>query len=433
MRNRSNAALFVVMALWGAHLGYPMSSLQYVRWNFFGYSVPSYYFFTVFLMLGAAILVLSDRRPWSKWEGFWWALPLICLPGIFCSSDRIWSLRQWFSWIIRGAIPGGVIFMAARRKKGGALLVSWIYPIVIAASVLGLVEIFGNYNPIWKGFNNVIPDTAQPANPFYRPNYEMAPAEAPRGTQGNRIPFAASLVGFLPLGFWLLRYKKKYFLINGIAISLLFSILLLARVRAVWLGTGVAIALMPLVGLCRNRREIAKILAGTMVGLCIFVATPRTRQILWPRFNSFHLSEGSIRNRLELLKTGAILKDRGLFGVGFGQYAVACDPYYHGDRWLPYFRGQTWIGTPDNQYLRWAIENGLPSLALLIVFFCGLMWAGWEKIATMDDVEQADFYKSILVGWVSIAVTFFFFDGFYWGACSMTFWCFLGLFAACLS
>jgi len=28
-------------------------------------------------------------------------------------------------------------------------------------------------------------------------------------------------------------------------------------------------------------------------------------------------------------------------------------------------------------------------------------------------------------------VTFLFFDGFYWGACNMTFWMLLGLFAAC--
>ena len=132
----------------------------------------------------------------------------------------------------------------------------------------------------------------------------------------------------------------------------------------------------------------------------------------------------TIRERLDILETTTVLKKRGLVGVGFGQFPTASRTYYPSVR--------IWRGTPDDQYLRWAIENGIPSLLLLIAFFVGIIRAGWAEIRGMKDVQDADFYKSLLAGWFGLSVTFLFFDGFYWGACNMTFWALLGMFAACL-
>lgn len=431
-KNLNTGSSLVVMLLWGLCLAYPMHQLQYARWQFLGYGVPVYYFFTVFLLAGVAALALACKREWRGWELVWWLLPLICLPAIMHSDDRLWSIRQWLSWMIRGVIPGGIIFLAGRQNKVDSMLLYWIFPVIIAASLLGLTEIFCGYNPIWKGFDNVIPDTGQPASPFYRPGYEMAPVNEPRGTQGNRIPYASTLVGFVPIGLWLLKYNKRHNWLQVPAVGVLFSILLMARVRSVWLGTLTSLILMYAVGLLGSRRETMKIFTGALLGLTVLLALPQARNMVWSRLHSFHLTEHSIQNRLELLETAAILKRRGFLGVGYGQYAAACDPYYRGERWLPYFHGETWTGTPDNQYLRWAIENGIPSLVLLLMFLGGLVRAGWKKILLISDARQADFYKAILVGWLSVAVTFLFFDGFYWGACNMTFWCFLGLFATCL-
>lgn len=424
-RGRANAvALFLIMSLWAVHLGYPMRNLQFVRWTFWGYVIPLYYVFTVFLVLGTASLLLVAKRRWSRWELLWWALPLICLPGIFHSDDPMWSARQWFSWAIRGMIPGGIIILASYREKAKALLLFLIYPVVIAASLLGLSELYCGHNPLWDTSYHPIPATSQPANPFYRPGAELIMSEPPTGTQGNRIPYAATLVGFFPLGLWLLKYKKEWYWTNLFAVGALSSILILAQVRAVWVGASVAILLMPIAGLRWNRREIAGIVAGVLLCLGVALAWPTTRHMLWLRLNSFHFDESSIRVRLSLLRTALVLKDRWFAGVGFGQFAVS-RPYYHGT-W-------PWIETPENQYLRWAIENGLVSFGLLGMFFIGLVRAGWKKIQLMADIGRADFYRSLLVGWLSLATTFVFFDGFYWGACNMTFWCFLGLFATCLS
>ncbi|MEK7382090.1 MAG: O-antigen ligase family protein [Elusimicrobiota bacterium] len=430
--------LLVVMLLWGLHLAYPMNRLQHVRWAFGGHPVPVYYVLTVLLMAGASVLALIFKRDWSRWELLWWALPLICLPGILHSTDPIWSLRQWLSWIIRGIVPGGIIFLAAHRKRSEGMLLFWIYPIIIGASLLGLWELYYNQKPPWDRYAlhqridevgalvEYIPiaQTSQSDNPFYRPADEMRLSGKPLGTQGNRIPYAVTLIGFLPLGVWLLRYKRSSRLVHLFAFGALCSILLLAQVRAVWVGALVAIVLMQTVGLLGDWRGTIKIVAGVSLCLGVFLVFPKTRDVVWSRFDSFHLAEGSIQERLAVLETAKVLGDRGFLGVGFGEFPAACKSYYHSA--LP------WRGTPDNQYLRWMIENGLPSFVLLASFFIGLLRAGWERIKLMVDIQRADFYRALLVGWASVAVTFLFFDGFYWGACNMTFWCLLGLFATCL-
>ena len=415
------------MLLWGLNLGYPMQHLQHIRWTIAGYVIPVYYFFNVLPMVGAAALALTYKRHWIRWEMAWWLLPLICLPGILFSSDLPWSVRQWLSWIIRGVIPGGIIFLTAEREKAKALLLYWIYPIIIAASLLGIAEIYWDYNPLWDHSLIPIPETSQPANPFYRPvysDYSLLVSNRPYGTQGNRIPYSSTIVALFPLGLWLLKYKKKFFWGHLAAVNVLFAILLLGQARSVWAGTLVAIVLMYAVGLQRRPRESLKIIAGILVWLGVFLAWPKTYVMFWYRYKTFHLKFANMQSRWDVLKTASVLKDRWFSGVGFGEFPTACRPYYQS--------AMPWTGTPDNQYLRWAIENGVPSFLLLLAFFGGLTIAGWKKIQEMEDVEQADYYKSLLVGWLSMGVTFLFFDGFYWGACNMTFWSLLGLFATCL-
>jgi hypothetical protein len=425
LKNRIDAgALFTVMALWGLHLAYPMNILQNARWMLLGYAVPVYFFFTIGLITSAAVGALALKRHWLRWELLWWSLPLICLPGLLSSADPLWSARQGMSWIVRGVLPGGVIFVTTPRQRANSIILCWIYPIVIAASLLGLNEIYTSHNPLWDDFNHSIQMTSQPANPFYRPTDAILGSLPPRGTQGNRIPYASTLIGFLPLGIWLLKYKKRFYAANLFAVGALASILLLAQVRSTWLAILATLLLMPAVGLLRTRREAIRIIAGALLCIGVFMAIPKTHALLGSRLNSFHLTQTSIKERLAVLHTAAVLKDHWLLGVGFGQFPMACKSYYP--------PAMIWLGTPDNQYLRWAIENGIPSTILFAVFLIGLVRAGWNKILRMKDVQEADFYKSLLVGWIGVCVTFLFFDGFYWGACNMTFWSLLGIFATCL-
>lgn len=418
------AALSLVMVLWGVHLGYPLNSLQHARWTLFGYEVPVYYFFSALPMLIAAALMLTLKRGWTRWELAWCFLPLICLPGILCSSDPSWSVRQWISWVVRGVIPGGVVFLVADRERSKSILLYWVYPVIVAASLLGLAELWCNHNPLWDGSSAFTPPTSRPDNPFYRPYESSMVSGKPWGTQGNKIPYASTLVAFLPLGLWLVKYKNKSHLASLAAVAALFSILILAQVRSAWVGMLAAIVLMRSVGMLRDLRETGRIFTGAMLCLGLFLVWPKTHDMLWERLHSFHLSQSSIHARLEVLKTANILKDHWFLGVGFGQFPKECRSYFPSQL--------HWEGTPDNQYLRWVIENGALGFVLLSTFFAGLVHAGLKKIRFMVDVQKADFYRALLVGWLSIAVTFLFFDGFYWGACNMTFWCLLGMFATCL-
>jgi hypothetical protein len=408
--------LFTILLLWCLYLGYPMQHLQNIRWTFLGYAVPFYYFLTVALTAVPAALALLFKRRWTKWELLWWTLPLVCLPGVLNSDDRLWSLRQWFSWVVRGVIPGGIIFLTFSRKKHGPMLLYWIYPVIIAAALLGLAELCTYHNPFWDGFNNHIPPTAQAANPFYRPIDAIVFSDPPLGTQGDRIPYSATLVCFLPLGLWLLKYKRRQYWAHLFAVGALCAILVMAQVRAVWVATLAAVVLMRILGLQRNYRETGRIIAGILLWSIFFLIWPKTHHLLWTRLNTFHLTEKSIQERLAVLQTATVLKDHWLLGVGFGLFPTACKPN----------------STPDNQYLRWAIENGLAASALLASFFVGLVRASWKRIKLLQDPAASGFYKSMLIGWLSIAVTFLFFDGFYWGACNMTFWSLLGLFATSL-
>ena len=442
-----SAALALVMLWWGLNLGYPMHLLQPIRWTLFGHTFPVYYLITAGLALGAGVCVLASKRGWTGWELLWCLLPLICLPGIWRSGDRIWAFRQWLSWLVRGPIPGGIIFLAACRRRPQPLLLWWVYPVILAAAFLGLGELAWEQNPLWDhppfavaepapSGNNfgaavgridraVIPQTIQTDNPFYRPHRSVFLSARPWGTQGNKVPYAATILAFFPLGLWLLKHRVGTYWVHVLGVAVLFSILILARARSGWVGLLAVLMAVPAFGLYREPRKVATLIGGLLLCLVLLMVWPKSQVMLCERMHSLRLTEQSIRERLAVLKTAKALEGRWLLGVGFGQFPTACLPYR--DQALP------WLGTPDNQYLRWTIENGILGLSFLAAFIIGLIRAGWHRLRLMADLRQADFYRAILLGWLGIAVTFLFFDGFYWGACNMTFWCLLGLFATSLT
>jgi hypothetical protein len=72
------------------------------------------------------------------------------------------------------------------------------------------------------------------------------------------------------------------------------------------------------------------------------------------------------------------------------------------------------------------IENGWIGLAGLILFFGCFSYAFWKRLRLLAE-EDRDFLLAVYCGWLSIALAFFFFDGFYWLGPNMTFWCLLGI------
>jgi hypothetical protein len=420
-------AFGLVFAVWAAHLAYPLQRLQAWRWSVAGHAIPAYYFLVVGPIMAAGILALAQRRP-RGWAALWWLLPAICLPGIAASADPAWSARQWASWIVRGPLPGAILFATVGGSEIEPLLKRWVYPVVVFAVLLGLGEVFLRRSVLWNDLRNDVPAVSRQDDPFYRPadhKNVLTVSLPPQGTQGNRVPYAAILVAFLPLTLvWLEGSQASARPFQGAVSGAIIAVLLLAQVRAAWLATAATLGVMVALNRGTASRRLTLPVLTALAFLAAAVAVPSTRRDLLLRIDSFHLRENSISQRLSALETARILLVRGGRGVGFGMFPTAARAYYNSP--LP------WNGTPDNQYLRWAIESGLPSLTLLAAFFFGLIRACLRQLRRMKDAAQVQIYNALLAGWAGMAAMFLFFDGFYWGACNMTFWSLLGLLATCL-
>jgi hypothetical protein len=418
------AAAMGAIFWWGLHLGYPFHKLQLVRQTFIGYSVPVYYFVTLAVTMALCLLTFSFKRSWKTWEILWCMLPLVCLPGIMASADKLWSARQWLSWIMRGIIPGGALMLASRHSGAKKLVPSLLYPIVVAGGWVAIDELWHHRNPYWDSFWNAVPATTA-ANPFYRPDAALALSQFPRGVQGNRAVSMSLLLAFVPIGVWLIRSRPRWKWPAAASLAVFCAAIISANARTAWLGAIACIFLMRAVGLDRGYSQTARALGLLTLCFGLFLANPRTAPRLLERLNSFSFANNSIHERIEVFRTVAALKDHWLAGVGYGQFPAACKAFYPATL--------VWNNTPDNQFLRWLLENGVAGFLGLMAFCAGLVTAGLRKLSSMSKEEEPDFYRAVLAGWLTLAVTFLFYDGFYWGASNMTFWGLLGVFATCLS
>lgn len=413
----------MVMGIWAAHLAYPLHYLQTFRFTVSNYAVPIYYPFVIGPLIASAAAVLMARPRWTVWTWAWWLLPLACLPGIVRAHDPIWAIRQWASWAIRGIVPGVVVFLCHDDQLLKMLFFRLIFPVAVAAAVFGLIEFHYDANPFESHATIQVPETNQSGNPFYRPAHQtfaLSTSLRPQGTQGNRIPYAALMTAFLPIGFYLSRHGRGSGLVYRISTIILMAILIVSQARSAWLGTSAMVLAALAMGFLRGRQEGTAAVACVAVCGLFLAAWPRAHHFIVERAHSFHL-QGSIHERLDALRSIAILKDRWLVGVGFGQFPAAAAHRFS--------VREPWSETPDDQYLRWSIENGLFGALSLAAFLVSVVVLGWRSIGRFSDVASADYYKALLIGWLGISVTFVFFDGYYWGACAMTYWCLLGMFA----
>lgn len=416
-----SAVLSAPAFLWALYLLFPLHLLQFFRLTIHGLSIPIHYFFLAPPVLAAAIYATARRRP-LRLRLLCWSLPLAVVGSIVFSSAPSWSLREWLSWISRGYGAGAVFFLLDEDRPTRERLIGWVYSAAVAAALFGLVELAVDRNPLVDHLRERRPPTVSEASHvFYRPD-QVKPvpiSERPTGTQGDRIPYVACLLPFLSLAIWKLRAEKKPRWKAGWPALALVAIILAARSRSGWTGLGALLTAQLLLDQ-KARAPALRALGGLALFSAAAFVVPASRAALLTRLDS----DVKIAHRIASYAAVGALKGHLLFGVGYGQYPDAFRSFYHGP--MP------WMATPDNQYLRWLIETGLLGSLALAAFLGSIVIAGVEKIADMRDPRQAEFYKALLAGWVGIATTFVFFDGFYWGACNMTFWSFLGIFSTCL-
>jgi len=419
------AAIILLTLLWCIYIALPLHLFQPFRWTLWGQSIPVYYFFTVIPIPALSLYALSAKQNWSKWKILWWIFPLACLPGIFINPDSAWGARQWFSLMARGIAAGGTLFLLSSEKQTAFKIVRGVYLVAVAAAFFGIFELYFNHNPIVDRYiGQNIPSTAKTDNLFYRPPSSHTGSTRPLGTQGNRIPYIAILLPFIPLGLWGMQYGKQWKWLQVAAVCPLILAAFWAPARSGWVGLASTLVIYSVLTFKENKRFLPNSFLLLLGIILLGWTIPSIRQRTLQSAASFNLQDRNILHRLGSYPTAQALKGHWLSGVGYGRYPQVYRPYYRGP--IPD------LPTPDNQYLRWLIETGLVGFAALALFLGGLIRAVWKKIKTLEDSETAGFYKALLAGWAGIATTFLFFDGFYWGACNMTFWCFLGLLATCL-
>lgn len=415
----------IVFLLWGVHMLGPLQQFQGYRWTLAGHEIPAYYFLVSIPLMAAAALLLALKRRWSRWELLWWLPACACLPGVLFSGDIAWSFRQWSSLLLRGIGAGGILFATLQGFRDIRGVRKWIYPVVVASACYGLLELVLDRNILYDYFRYPeIPAVADSSNPVYRPYRYHHVSARPTGTQGNRIPYLCFLNAFLPLALWEIKYGK-WKIWAWLGAGAIYSVIVLGGSQSAWVGLLVSLGAWTALNRQKyfSRKVAAGVLAATCLLLAIWVKMPARSESsdVVPTLSS---KLSNIRHRLDSFATATAVQNRWLIGVGYGQYPNVYRPYYKG----PY----PGLTTPDNQFLRWFIETGLLGITALSVLFYGIVRAGLKRVSAMKETLEADFYKALLAGWGGIAAAFFFFDGFYWGVCNMTFWSMLGLFATCL-
>lgn len=393
--------------LWAAYLIFPLTFLKPFQIIVFRTSLPIYYLATVPPALAAFACAVLLKTRWSRTELLWCAFPLIAIIGIASSGDRLWSLREWTSWIARGYALGCVFFLVGGGGVFFKRILRRVYPLAAAAILLGLLELFTGFNPFARLFGINLAWIS------------------PIGTQGNRIAFTACIVPFVPIILWRARTENSYGLLHVLLAISGFVLVALAHSRTGWVGLFVAISAY--LFLSRQDKRFLRLCGGIALGVMVVGASiPASRTNVLDRLRMFRKDDIDIQHRLGSYSTVRALVGRWAFGVGYGQYPRIYRPYYRGPA-----EDYPSLATPDNQYLRWLIETGVAGLAALIVFFGVNVAAGWRGMQSMGSLERG-FYEALLCGWLGVASTFFFFDGFYWGGCNMTFWAFFSMFVACI-
>jgi O-antigen ligase len=415
------ASLLTVFFLWAGVLLFPVQTLQHVTCPIGPYTVPVYY---LILALPAAVLIgrtLWTHPPRTLVDWGWWAVPLSCVPGVLFGVDRMWGGRQLVSFVLRGAGIAACLAGMIRTADEARLLTRWLYIVGSIICLYGICEVVFDANPLADHYAEA-GASASPAlaNPLYQSPAGHSGSNRPMGTQGNRIPYAACLVPFIPVALWQLHSDSKNRWLHGIAAAALFGLVSYSQVRSSWVGMSAGLiayaALSP-----RLQSRWLLIGTGAVISLLLLFAPSRHRLV--DRAQSFTRTNRDILHRTGSWPTVKALRGRALSGVGYGNYIAVYRPYYTG----PF----AFLPTPDNQYLRWLIENGLIGAVTLAAVLIGLARRTLKTLMQLGEPD-AEFYLAVWVAWFSMAVTFLFFDGFYWIGPNMTFWCLLGILSSCL-
>lgn len=356
----------------------------------------------VFFPAGAILFCLSawtflEERRCPPLVGGTILISFSLLLSSFVAEFRGMAISTTAGFVFRSVAISWAAFFIGRQPVERERFIRWL-------ALLGALTAAGAlYEPLtghWFLFHRDI-TPQQNSYELWAPTLGIA-----SGAIGQPLPLSALLNLFLPFSLWYWARHRRWW-------TWLALILMIGAILATYRRTGYAIGVAIVFGMtwATDRRAIREILLGLLVIAAAAAAIPSVRRHVRERFNSnATLQEISVGHRRLVYDTALdIVSHHPLIGIGTRQYEKT---------WSRYATYAGAINTPDSQYLRTAIENGVIGLAILAGFIGYLLLSLWRH----REEEGLPF----LVACAGFSVGLVFLDGLYWPATSMTFFAIAG-------
>jgi len=276
----------------------------------------------------------------------------------------------------------GAFFVTATLTEKPRDVERCVKLLVISASVVAAYGIVQHYAGI--DLNKQLRGKPPSLDPFW---FGRDEGWRTKGFHPSGITFAHSLL--LPLAFataWLscagLGLRQRLLLVLGwglMVFALLFSL-----TRGVWLAYLVVLLLL---GVIRGGKTLAGVTVGAVVlGILLFTAGVGVRERLR---SSFDLVHNLPRSQIWQANIDMI-KERPLFGWGYGNYRTFRDPFYERHPEANH------TGHAHNTFLQVAVDNGLIGLAAFLYLFWSLLRLGWETYQRLSSEDEP--LRSLILG-----------------------------------
>ncbi len=379
------------------------------------FNLPTHY-----LIVGGGVFLLMLLSWWQKDMKFTFfdKSLLILFIGfslsLITSVDRLITLKTLISFFLRGM---GVAFIAVRiidtNKKKEILIRVLLWGSSLVC-LLGLVEFFMGYNPI---FHRLYLSHSVLYKEILKYRGGMA------STIGHPVALASYLVLLFPIALRFGQNKKS--LVAFIPFFLIVATIIFSFTRAAWLITIIMIILYFLKKEYRpsnitfTRKVFKRILFGSGVFLIIIFSCfffPRAKQSFIKRINYKTIKNDLLYSHRagSYYTTLNILRKFPFFGAGMGNY-----PQVH----RLYRNKQTieHLETPDNMYLRLLSETGIIGTLIFLIFISFWLNRLWVNSKITNNFEWA-----LICGLIGFLLNFFTADLLCWLPLQFTFWLLLG-------
>ncbi|MSQ47141.1 MAG: O-antigen ligase family protein [Deltaproteobacteria bacterium] len=205
-------------------------------------------------------------------------------------------------------------------------------------------------------------------------------------TYAHNLLFPLSIITawvFAPAVSW----HQRLLLVGGWAVMIL--ALLFSLTRGVWVAY---VGILFLLGVIRGGKTLVGVAGGiVLLGGLLFSAGSGVQERAW---KTFDLKENLGRSQIWLANWD-MLKDRPLFGWGYGNYREFREPYYQRYPMADH------TGHAHNSFLQIAVDSGLIGLAAFLAFFVVLLRTGWQAYCLLPPTAEP--LRSFALGaWLSI-------------------------------